>query len=94
MTVSTVLTDVNAGVAALAPIIDIADPAAGATITVLSKVLAGVAILEPTATALWAQISSGTPATAEQLQAAETACHAALAQLDADIAAKLATTPS
>ena len=90
MTVAAIVADVNAAVGVLSPIIDIADPAAGATITVLSKVLTGVASLEPTAMALWNQIASGTPATAEQLGIDETAAHAALAQLDADIEAKIA----
>jgi hypothetical protein len=91
MSVDTIVADVNAAVGVLSPIIDIANPAAGATIAVLSKVLTGVAALEPTAVALWNQISSGTPATAAQLQIDETDAHAALAQLDTDIEAKIAT---
>jgi hypothetical protein len=90
MTVSTVLADVNAGIAVLAPVIALADPAAAETVKVFSTVLAGVAALEPTAIALVNQIASGTPATEAQLLAAETACHAALAQLDATLEAQIA----
>ena len=82
---------VQRGAGERAHFIDATYEAAGATIAVLSKVLTGVAALEPTAVALWNQISSGTPATAAQLQIDETDAHAALAQLDTDIEAKIAT---
>ena len=87
-----ILADVSAIIGAIAPVVDLASPTIGTALTVVGKLSASAAAAEPTAVALMAQIKSGTPATPDQLATAISAYEAAYAQLDADIAAKLAQT--
>ena len=90
----TILADVTTIINVISPVLDIVSPAIGASVSVASKVLAGAAAAEPNAVALINQITSGAPVTVDQLQAAISAYDAAYVQLDTDIAAKLASTPS
>ena len=84
---TSIATNVDSVLNAIAPILDVLDPAIGGTLTVIAGILSGVAAAEPTAVALYQQVTSGTPPTPAQLQAYETAGAAADAQLRADIIA-------
>lgn len=88
----TIVTDVTAIIGAIGPVLDVASPAVGAAITVASKVIAGVAAAEPTAVALYDQITSGTLPTAADLQAFAASYEGAWQKLNADIAVQLTTT--
>ncbi len=82
---------VSAMITTVSPVIYVADPAAGAIITLGSKILSGLVAAEPEAVALVNQIMSGTPPTPAQLAAYAASYEAAYQQLNDDIAAKLAT---
>ena len=65
-------------------------PTAATAISVATKIVQGVVDAIPTAVALYDQIKSGTPPTADQLTSYQSDYEAAYKTLDADIAAALA----
>ncbi len=77
-------------VTALAPIAETALPAAAPAISIGVKILQGVIDAEPTAVALFEQIKSDKPPTADQLQQFAADYESSYQKLDADIKAKLA----
>jgi len=76
-------------VSALAPIAETAIPAAAPAISIATKIIQGVINEEPTAVALYQQITGGTPATPTQLQQFATAYEASYQKLNADIETQL-----
>ena len=82
-----IVADVTAILDALTPVVDVLDPAIGAALTVVSKVVAGAAAAEPVAVGLYASLTSGTPPTAAQLQAYADSYEAAYQQLGKDLSA-------
>lgn len=88
-----ILQTVQDGITALAPILSIAIPGSNVAINIVERIAQGVLAAEPAAVALFDQIKSGGAVTQEQLTAYINDNDAANAQLQADIAAKLATIP-
>ena len=80
-------------VSALAPFVGMAVPGASEAISIGQKIIQGVIASEPTAVALYTQITSGTPATPDQLQQYAAEYEASYQKLNADILAKLAALP-
>ena len=89
-TVSDNVQNVANVIAAIAPIVSLADPALGAILTGVATIAAGVAAAEPTAVSLYNQITSGKPPTAEELAAYIAANEASYNQLQESINAALA----
>lgn len=85
-----ILQTVEQGINALAPIISVALPGSGVAINLVERIAQGVIAAEPSAVALFKQINSGGGVTQEQLTAYINDNDAANAQLQADIATKLA----
>lgn len=83
---------VSAVVSTLAPIAETAFPEAAAALAIGTKIVQGVLAAEPTAVALYKQIMGGTVATPAQLNDFAAAYEASYQKLNADIAAKMATT--
>jgi len=59
---------VSEGVSALAPIAETLAPEAAPAISIITKIITGLAAAEPTALAFVRQVQSGTPLTSTQLQ--------------------------
>ena len=94
MSTTTVTADVQnvaSIITAIAPIIDLADPALGTVLSAVSQIAVGVAAAEPTAVSLYNQIISGTTPTADEMATYIAANEASFAQLQADISTALAT---
>ena len=72
---------------AITSVVSVLDPAAAGVLDIVGKLLAGVVSAEPTALSLYASLTSGTPPTAEQLQAYAANYEAAYQQLDKDLSA-------
>lgn len=85
-----ILSAVAQGLTALAPIISAAVPGSAVAIDIAQKIAQGVLAAEPAAIALYNQITSGGTVTPDQLAAYITDNDAANAQLQADIAERLA----
>lgn len=87
---SKVLTEIKAGVAIFAPLIESAVPGAAPAAALVAKIVTGVAAAEPSAVALYQQFTGpGADPTAEEL-AAFAAYEGDYQALHDDIAAKLA----
>ena len=91
----TIAANVSSFVQAAEPVIaaavTIAAPEAAAGVAIGEKIIQGMLAAEPTAMALYNQISGGTPATPEQLQQFEADYEDAYQQTKADIATALKT---
>lgn len=88
--VSSNLTDI---LKAVEPFVDVMAPEIGAALHLAEKIGQGVMAAEPSATALYKQITSGTDATPEQLKQYASDYEDAYQELKADIEKRLATTP-
>jgi len=76
---------IGALIGAIAPVVDIVDPALGPAVTVAAKLLAGVAAAEPTAVSLYQQISTGQTPTESQMLEFAANYDVAYSQLDRDL---------
>lgn len=89
-TTEQVIDTISSVVSALAPLVAIADPAAAAGVALGAKIIQGVIAAEPTARALFEQITNGgTPSAADVATFAQQ-YEDAYQQLNADINAALA----
>ena len=84
---TSIVSDVTAILDALAPVVDVIDPAIGAALTLVQKIASGVVAAEPTAVGLYASLTSGTPPTEAQLTEYAAAYDAAFAKLNTDLQA-------
>lgn len=83
--------DASAIINVLTPVLEDASPAASSAISAAAKVAQGVLAEEPAAVALYDQIKSGATPTGAQMQQFAADYESAYQQLNADIAAKLAS---
>jgi hypothetical protein len=74
-------------------VVQVAFPGAGAALSLGEKILQGVVAAEPSAVALYKQVTSGTPPTPAQLAQYASDYEASYQQLKADIATQIAALP-
>jgi hypothetical protein len=93
-TLDNVASVASQAITVLEPIVSVLVPGAGPAITIAGKIIQGFLDNEPTAVALYNQIVSGTPVTADQLQAYVDKYHADDDKLNADLEAAKARATS
>jgi hypothetical protein len=87
MNIATSAKDVTAFIAAVAPVIDVLNPAAGKVVSTASALLSAAIAGEEKAVAIVAQIHAGGTITPEQMAEIDAAYDASEARLEADASA-------
>lgn len=95
LNLSMIATEASAFLKAVQPYVDaavgLAAPEAAPAVSVGEKIVQGVLAGTPEAVALYQQVTTGTPLSADQVKALEVSYEADYQQLKADIATKLKT---